>query len=70
MMGDYRSFFCLKSLIYVSFFDPSLNKVVISQRFRYFLVFRVIASFGLSLTCYNVMVFIVLLQYFICVGAI
>ena len=43
--------------------------MVISQIFRYHLVFRiVIAAFGFSSAFYNMMFFFVLLQHFICVG--
>ena len=52
--------------------------MVIQQRFKFYLDFRVIAfglsffiaAFGLSSTFYDVMFFVILLCCFICVGAI
>ena len=44
--------FSLKLLIYISFSSVlSLNKVVISQKFKYFLVFYVIAVLLRGLVC-------------------
>ena len=48
--------------------------MIIPQRFRFYLGFscyrRLIATFGLSSTYYNVMFFVVLILLFICVGEI
>ena len=60
------------TLLHLFFFCLFLNKMVISQRFKYFFYFSCCrclnASFGLSSACNNMAFFIILLWYFICVG--
>ena len=48
MIFDY---FCLKSHFYTFFFSSSLNKIVISQRFRYFLISCVVSVLLQGLVC-------------------
>ena len=57
------------SLYFISLF----NKVVILRKFMFYLVFCVVfvlSAFDLSLTCYDVVLFVILLQYFICMKTI
>ena len=62
------------------FLFPLFNKMVILRRFRFYLFFllssfyqrlvyrRLNRTFNLSSTCYDVMLFVVLLRYFIYMG--
>ena len=72
-MKDDFFYHSLSEITHLHFFFL-LAKMVIPQRFRFYLDFscyrRLIAMFGLSSTYYDVMFFIVLLLLFICVGDI
>ena len=67
--------------LFLSFF--SLNKLVFPQRFKFYLIFyivvvlirclvcrRLITTFDFLSACYDVVLFVILLQCFICVEAI
>ena len=60
----FQSFFLLEINILDFFFNLFLNKVIISQKFRYFLIFCVILFLFCRLicflTCYDVVLFVAL----------
>ena len=83
MRGDFLAILGLKSPLCISFSFSCSIKWFFYKDLGFILFFRVVAvllrclvcrhlmaKFGLSLTCYNVMLFVVLLRCFICVEAI
>ena len=63
-------FFLLNKIVF--FFNEDLGFIlffVLSSFYRYLVCCCVIAVFGLSSTCYDMVLFVVLLRHFICVKA-